>query len=55
MVIGFVLGVLATLAAQSLWETLSKKDAPATVPVEEVVIPAAKKGRKSRAKKTKKG
>lgn len=52
--IGFVLGVLATLAVQSLWEMYVKK-APVVAPVEEVVVPAAKKVRKSRAKKTKKG
>ena len=53
--IGFILGILATLTVQSLWEMYVKKAAPAPAPVEEVVVPAAKKVRKSRAKNSKKG
>jgi len=56
MVIGFILGILATLAVQCVYDMYVKKapiETPA--PVEEVVVSAAKKVRKSRAKKTKKG
>lgn len=56
MVVGFILGVIATLVVQYIYETYVKA-APAETPtpVEEVVVPAAKKVQKPRAKKTKKG
>jgi len=55
--VGFILGILATLVVQYIYETYVKKSSccETPAPVEEVVVPAAKKVRKSRAKKTKKG
>lgn len=54
MVIGFILGILATLVVQYVYETYVKT-AEIPTPVEEVVVPAAKKVSKPRAKKSKKG
>lgn len=55
MVIGFILGILAALVVQETYikVRLAAKQPPA--PVEEVVVPATKKVRKSRAKNSKKG
>jgi hypothetical protein len=50
MVIGFILGILATLVVQSVYDMYVKNPV-----VEEIVVPAAKKVQKSRAKKSKKG
>jgi hypothetical protein len=48
--VGFILGILATLVVQCVYDMYIKNPV-----VEEVVVPAAKKVQKSRAKKSKKG
>ena len=55
MLVEFILGVIVTLLVQYVYETYVKSPTETLAPVEEVVVPADKKVRKPRAKKTKKG